>query len=70
MGHDFPDQIDDYKLIIHCGACMTNRKTVQSQINISKDINIFMINYRIFSAYMEDLLERSISIFGITINEK
>lgn len=27
MGHDFPENIKDYDLIIHCGACMVNKKT-------------------------------------------
>lgn len=35
-GHDFPD-ISDYKLIIHCGACMTNRREVLSRILIANE---------------------------------
>ena len=31
-GHDFPDNLAEYSLIIHCGACMTNKKEVLSRI--------------------------------------
>ena len=42
-GHDFPD-ISDYALVIHCGACMTNRREVLSRILIAQEKNIPITN--------------------------
>lgn len=61
-GHDFPS-ISGYKLIIHCGACMTNRKEVLSRILISKKKNIPITNYGIVISYCLGILDRAIKIF-------
>ena len=36
VGHDFPDNIEDYDLVIHCGACMVNRNTTRTEICVEK----------------------------------
>ncbi len=61
-GHDFPS-ISGYKLIIHCGACMTNRKEVLSRILISKKKNIPITNYGIVISYCLGILDRAVKIF-------
>ena len=61
-GHDFPE-ITPYKLIIHCGACMTNRKEVLSRILIANKNNIPITNYGIVISYCLGILDRAISIF-------
>lgn len=61
-GHDFPD-ITPYKLIIHCGACMTNRKEVLSRILIANKNNIPITNYGIVISYCLDILDRATAIF-------
>jgi [FeFe] hydrogenase H-cluster maturation GTPase HydF len=63
-GHDFPD-IKDYKLIIHCGACMTNRKEVLSRILIANKNNIPITNYGITISYCLGILDRATEIFKI-----
>lgn len=62
-GHDFPS-ISSYKLIIHCGACMTNRKEMLSRILISKKKNIPITNYGIVISYCLGILERATEIFN------
>lgn len=37
IGYDFAEDIGDYKLIIHCGGCMVNRKTILNRINLCKE---------------------------------
>jgi len=61
-GHDFPD-ITPYKLIIHCGACMTNRKEVLSRILIANKNNIPITNYGIVISYSLGILDRAVAIF-------
>lgn len=61
-GHDFPE-ISGYKLIIHCGACMTNRREILSRILIANSENIPITNYGIVISYCLGILPRAISIF-------
>ena len=61
-GHDFPS-ISGYKLIIHCGACMTNRKEVLSRILIANKRNIPITNYGITISYCLGILDRATKIF-------
>ena len=63
VGYDFPDNIDEYDLVIHCGSCMVNRKTVINRINFCRERNISITNYGVILAYLTGILDRSISIF-------
>ena len=62
-GHDFPD-ISEYKLIIHCGACMTNRREVLSRIIKANEKNIPITNYGITISYCLGILPRAVKIFN------
>jgi len=63
MGHDFPENHNEYDLIIHCGACMTNRKTMQSRMRICKECGVAMTNYGVLLAYLSGILSRAMTIF-------
>ena len=62
LGHDFSN-ISGYKLIIHCGACMTNRKEVLSRILLANKSGIPITNYGIAISYCLGILDRAIKIF-------
>ncbi len=62
-GHDFPD-ISGYKLIIHCGACMTNRREVLSRILKANAAGVPVTNYGITISYCLGILPRAIKIFN------
>lgn len=57
-GNDFPKDLSAYDLIIHCGACMFNRKYVLSRIGRSLDQNIPMTNYGVAIAYLSGILDK------------
>lgn len=61
-GHDFPE-ISQCKLIIHCGACMTNRREVLSRILIADQKQVPITNYGITISYCLGILERALKIF-------
>lgn len=61
-GHDFPD-ISAYKLIIHCGACMTNRKEVLSRILIASKKGVPITNYGVAISYCLGISDRAVEIF-------
>jgi [FeFe] hydrogenase H-cluster maturation GTPase HydF len=62
-GHDFPENIADYKLIIHCGACMTNRREILSRIMKANEAGIPITNYGLTIAYSLGIFERALEPF-------
>lgn len=62
-GRDFPKNIADYKLIIHCGACTWNRRGMISRIMKAKQLNIPITNYGLTIAYSLGILERALQPF-------
>lgn len=57
-GTDFPQDLSGYDLIIHCGACMFNRKYVLNRVNSSKEQHIPMTNYGVTIAYLAGILDK------------
>lgn len=62
-GHDFPANISDYKLIIHCGACMWNRREMLSRIMKARQANVPITNYGLTIAYSLGIFERALQPF-------
>ncbi|MDD3149258.1 MAG: [FeFe] hydrogenase H-cluster maturation GTPase HydF [Candidatus Gastranaerophilales bacterium] len=62
-GHDFPENIKEYKLIIHCGACMTNRREILSRILKANEANVPITNYGLAIAYSLGIFERALEPF-------
>lgn len=63
QGHDFPDDLGKYKMIIHCGACMFNRREVLSRIMHARRAGIPITNYGLTIAYSLGIFERALSPF-------
>ena len=62
--HEFPQNVQDYKLIIHCGGCMTNRREILSRNLKSKKQNVPITNYGITIAYCLGILDRALEPFN------
>lgn len=62
-GNQFPEDIEKYALIIHCGGCMLNQREVKYRVQCSKDKNVPITNYGICIAYLNGILKRGIKIF-------
>ena len=62
-GTDFPQDLSQYDLIIHCGACMFNRKYVLNRVEHAKGQRVPMTNYGVTIAYLTDILDK------ITVHE-
>ena len=59
-GNDFPsiDELKQYDLIIHCGACMFNRRHVLSRIAAAQEAGVPITNYGIFLAFAAGILDK------------
>ena len=57
-GTDFPEDLTPYDLIIHCGACMFNRKYVLNRIGQARAQQVPMTNYGVTIAYLAGILDK------------
>ena len=57
-GNDFPEDLSPYNLIIHCGACMFNRKYVLSRIEQARAQQVPMTNYGVAIAHLNGILNK------------
>jgi [FeFe] hydrogenase H-cluster maturation GTPase HydF len=62
-GHELPPDIKDYKLIIHCGACMINRKEMLHRLMMAQQAGVPMVNYGVLIAYVLGILKRALAPF-------
>lgn len=58
QGTDFPDNLNEYALVIHCGGCMLNRAEMRRRINECARQNIQVTNYGILISKMMGVLDR------------
>ena len=63
QGHDFPDDLSSYKLVIHCGACMTNRRAILDRVAKCRDAGVPITNYGLTIAYVLGIFERALEPF-------
>ena len=63
QGHDFPDDLEKYKLALHCGACMGNRREVISRQMHCRNAGVPMTNYGLAIAYSLGIFERALGPF-------
>ena len=63
QGHDFPDDLDNYKLVIHCGACVHNRRAVLGRIEQCRQVGVPITNYGVAIARCLGILKRALKPF-------
>ncbi len=61
VGGDFPENLKDYKLVVHCGACMINRAEVLNRLEKCKEAEVPVVNYGILIGFMTGILDRVVS---------
>lgn len=57
-GADYPEDLTPYDMVIHCGACMFNRKHVLSRIERARKQGVAITNYGVVLAALTGILER------------
>ncbi len=68
QGHDFPENLGDYKLVIQCGGCMTNRREILSRIERCRRAGVPITNYGVAIAYSLDKFERALKPFADSLD--
>jgi predicted GTPase len=62
-GLEMPKDLSGYKLIIHCGACMINRKEMLHRLMVAKHAGVPIVNYGVLIAYVMGILDRTLKPF-------
>ena len=62
-GGEFPHDLSDYKLIIHCGGCMLNEKEMAHRMEIAEKAGVPMVNYGVAIAHIHGILKQSLAPF-------
>lgn len=68
QGHDFPEDLSPYRLVIHCGACMWNRREMLSRLWRCRQAGVPVTNYGLTIAYALGILERALAPFPEALN--
>ena len=68
-GNEFPENLTDYKLVIHCGGCMLPAREMLYRMKCASDQNVPVTNYGIALAYMQGILARSVAMFPGLLEE-
>lgn len=64
QGHDFPEDLTPYQLVIQCGGCMTNRRAILSRILKCREQSVPLTNYGMVIAFSQGIFERATEVFN------
>jgi [FeFe] hydrogenase H-cluster maturation GTPase HydF len=62
-GGPLPDDLAAYRLIVHCGGCMLNRREMLSRLMQAREAGVPVVNYGVLMAHMHGVLRRALSPF-------
>ncbi len=67
-GRDYPDDLEKYKLIIHCGSCMLTRRETLFRIQQAKQKGVPITNYGVAISFVQGVLERTLAPFPAALD--
>jgi len=65
VGHDFPDDLEKFDLIIHCGACMLNQRGMQRRIKEAYRRKVAITNYGVAISKIQGVLDKVLEVFDL-----
>ena len=67
-GHDFPDNLSEYRLVVQCGGCMHNRREILSRIEKCEAVGVPITNYGLCISQTQGVLKRVLSPFPAALD--
>lgn len=64
-GAEFPEDLSEYALVIHCGGCMINEREMKRRLRAAENAGVPMTNYGMAIAHMHGILKRATEIFRL-----
>jgi [FeFe] hydrogenase H-cluster maturation GTPase HydF len=68
QGHDFPEDLEPYRLVVHCGGCMWNRREMLSRMLRCRQAGVPIANYGLTIAYSLGIFERALEPFPAALS--
>jgi [FeFe] hydrogenase H-cluster maturation GTPase HydF len=68
QGHDMPADLSAYRLVVHCGACMWNRREMQARVRRCREAAVPISNYGLVIAYTLGIFERALQPFPAALD--
>lgn len=62
-GSGYPDNLAEFKLVVHCGACMINRRQMLHRIDMARENHVPIVNYGVLLAFVHGILDRALKPF-------
>lgn len=62
-GHDFPENLHEYELVVHCGGCMINKRAIETRLLRCQAEGVSVTNYGVLLAYLNGILPRCSETF-------
>jgi [FeFe] hydrogenase H-cluster maturation GTPase HydF len=62
-GRDYPDDLKKYNLILHCGACMMNRREMLTRMRKAQEAGVPITNYGVAISFLQGVIKRSLAPF-------
>jgi [FeFe] hydrogenase H-cluster maturation GTPase HydF len=62
-GRDYPENLDSYRLVIHCGGCMLNRREMLNRIQTAREAGVPITNYGLAISYTQGVIRRVLAPF-------
>lgn len=63
-GNDLPDNLSEYKLVVHCGGCLLTHRALQTRINEAKLMDVPVVTYGVVTSYMHGAIPRALVPFA------
>ena len=67
-GRDYPENLSEYRLVIHCGGCMLTRREMLSRIQKAKEEKVPITNYGLCISFSQGVIKRALSPFPAALD--
>ncbi len=67
-GRDYPENLKEYSLVVHCGSCMLNRRETLARLQMAERVGVPITNYGMCIAYVQGVLERVLTPFPAALD--
>jgi len=68
-GNELPDNLSEYKLVVHCGGCLLMHRAMQTRINEAKLMDVPVVTYGVVTSYMHGAIPRALVPFADAFSE-
>lgn len=67
-GRDYPENLKEYRLIVHCGGCMLTRREMLARIHRAKEVKVPITNYGVAISFSQGVVQRVLTPFPAALD--